>query len=463
MNYEGTMDYLAALARFGVKPGLERTGALLDFAGRPQRQMRHVHIAGTNGKGSVAVMIEAVLRAAGYRTGLYTSPHLQRYTERIRVCGQEVPQRELAALVTSLAPAVSRLADDLSIGAPTEFEVATAACFQWFASQRVEIAVVEVGLGGRFDSTNVVTPEVSVITHIAMDHMDRLGNTLAEIASDKAGIIKPGVPVVTGPQEPEAMTVLEAAAQRAGAPLTVVGRDVGFDVVSIDIKGTTVDMDLPSFGPVRVTTGLVGEHQAANCATAAAALGALAGVGTWPAVISIDDLRRGLAEAANPGRFEVVASDPFAVILDGAHNPDGARALAATVERVLPGLRPRVLVVACSRDKHIGEMMQSLAPCFDVVVATAAAHTRSGAADPEGLATAARAVWEAGALRGGAGAGPGPRQGAAAEPGPEAYVKTPAHDAVRLGLGIARQRHAAAVVVAGSLYLIGEVRDIWRS
>jgi len=453
MNYEEAMDYLAALARFGVKPGLERTVALLDFVGQPQQQMRHMHIAGTNGKGSAAVMIESVLRAAGYRTGLYTSPHLQRYTERIRVCGREIPQGELAALVTSLAPAVSRLADDPSIGAPTEFEVATAACFQWFASQGVEIAVVEVGLGGRYDSTNVITPEVSVITHIAMDHMDRLGNTLSEIASDKAGIIKPGVPVVAGPQEPEAMFVLEAAARRAGALLTVVGRDVGFDVVSIDIKGTTVDMDLPSFGPVRVTTGLVGQHQAANCATAAAALGALAGAGTWPAVISIDDLRRGLAEAANPGRFEVVASDPFAVVLDGAHNPDGARALAATIERVIPGLRPRVLVVACSRDKHVDEMMRALAPCFDVVVATAAAHTRSGAADPEALAAAARAAWEAAT----------PRQGAVADPGPEAYVRTPAHDAVQLGLGIARQRHAAAVVVAGSLYLVGEVRDIWRN
>ena len=453
MNYNEAMDYLTALARFGVKPGLERTGALLDFVGQPHLRMRHVHIAGTNGKGSAAVMIESVLRAAGCRTGLYTSPHLQRYTERIRVCGQEIPQGELAALVTALAPAVSRLADDPSIGAPTEFEVATAACFQWFASQGVEIAVVEVGLGGKYDSTNVITPEVSVITHIAMDHMDRLGNTLGEIASDKAGIIKPGVPVVVGRQEPEAMSVLEAAALRAGAPLTVVGRDVGFDVVSIDIDGTTVDMDLPSFGPVRATTGLVGEHQAANCATAAAALGVLAGIVPSPVVISIDDLRRGLAEAANPGRFEVVASHPFAVILDGAHNPDGARALAATVERVLPGLRPRVLVVACSRDKHTDEMMQALAPCFDVVVATAAAHTRSGAADPEALAAAARAAWEAGA----------PRRGAVARPGPEAYVRTPAHDAVQLGMEIARQRHATALVVAGSLYLVGEVRDIWRN
>ena len=457
MNYEETMDYLAALARFGVKPGLERTGALLDFAGQPQRRMRHVHIAGTNGKGSVAVMIEAVLRAAGCRTGLYTSPHLQRYTERIRVCGQEIPQGELAALVTSLAPAVRRLADDPSVGAPTEFEV-TLACSNGQAKSEM------AGRSGpgqiRFYQRHL---EVSVITHIAMDHMDRLGNTLTEIASDKAGIIKPGVPVVAGPQQPEAVSVLEAAAQRAGAPLTVVGRDVGFDVVSIDMKGTTVDMDLPWFGPVRVTTGLVGEHQAANCATAAAALGVLAGISPSSVVMSADDLRRGLAEAANPGRFEVVASDPFAVILDGAHNPDGARALAATVERVLPGLRPRVLVVACSRDKRIDEMMQSLAPCFDVVVATAAEHTRSGAADPEGLAAAARAAWEADAPGRGAGAGPGPGRRAVVGPSPEAYVRTPAHDAVRLGLEIARQRHAAAVVVAGSLYLIGEVRDIWRS
>ncbi len=437
MNYEEAMQYLASLSRFGVKPGLERADALLESMGRPERRMRHVHIAGTNGKGSTAVMIDAVLRAAGYRTGLFTSPHLQRYTERIRVDGEEIPREELAALITSMAPTVHRLAGDASIGSPTEFEVATAACFEWFAARQVEIAVVEVGLGGRYDSTNVITPEVSVITHIAMDHMDKLGNSLGEIALDKAGIIKPGVPVVTGPQEPEAMAVLEAAALRAPAPLAVVGRDVRFDVVSIDMKGTTVDMDLPHFGCVRARTGLIGAHQAANCAVAATALGAL------EATISRDDLARGLAMTVNPGRFEVVRREPFPVILDGAHNPDGARALAATIERVLPGMRPRVLVAACSGDKHIDEMMHILAPCFDVVVATAAAHTRAGAADPEALAAAARAAWGA--------------------TGREAHVAMPARDAVRLGLGIADQKQAAAMVVAGSLYLVGEVRGIWTN
>jgi dihydrofolate synthase/folylpolyglutamate synthase len=446
MNYEETMEYLAALARFGVKPGLERTSALLDFAGQPQRRMRCVHIAGTNGKGSAAVMIDAVLRATGYRTGLFTSPHLQRYTERIRVDGEEIPRAELAALITSLAPAVRRLAGDESTGSPTEFEVATAACFQWFASQGVEIAVVEVGLGGRYDSTNVITPEVSVITHVAMDHMDRLGNTLGEIALDKAGIIKPGVPVVVGPQQPEAMAVLEAAAQRAGAPLIAVGRDVRFDVVSIDMKGTIVDMDLPWLGHIRARTGLIGAHQAANCATAAMALGVL------DAMVSPDDLKRGLASAVNPGRFEIVRREPFPVILDGAHNPDGARALASAVERVLPGMGPRVLVAACSRDKHIDEMMQILAPCFDVVVATAAAHTRAGAADPEALAAAVRAVWASGS---------GPKREREREP--EAYVAMPAREAIRMGLAIAGQKKAAAMVVAGSLYLVGEVRDIWTS
>ncbi|MEA4883863.1 MAG: folylpolyglutamate synthase/dihydrofolate synthase family protein [Clostridia bacterium] len=435
MNYDETMEYLHGLSRFGIKPGLDRAAGLLEAMGNPQRGMRAVHIAGTNGKGSTAAMIESVLRAAGRRTGLFTSPHLQRYTERMRVAGQEIPKDELAGIISNMVPAIQRLAADPAVGAPTEFEVATAACFEWFRRSGVEIAIVEVGLGGRYDSTNVITPSVCVITHIAMDHMEQLGNTLGEIASDKAGIIKPRVPVVFAPQEPEALAVLESAARDVGAPSIAVGRDVGFSVASVGMQGAAMEVDMPGFGRVRVTTALVGRHQAENCATAMAALGVLGGV-------SLSEIDLGLAAVVHPGRFEVVQTSPFAVVLDGAHNPDGARALARTVEDIMGGsgrrARQRVLVLGCSKDKRVDQIVAELAPHFDLVIATAPEHTRSGAAEPSDIASLVQAT------------------------GVDARVECPAGRGVELALQEARTRGASLLVVSGSLYLIGEVRGMWR-
>lgn len=435
MDYQQVMDYLASLARFGVKPGLERTEALLEALGRPERRMLHVHIAGTNGKGSTAIMIERVLREAGYRTGLYTSPHLQRYTERIKVCGCEISQSRFAELISGLDRWVRKAAADPDVGAPTEFEVATAACFQHFADEGVEIAVVEVGLGGRYDSTNLIVPEVSVIAHIAMDHMDRLGHTLAEIAHDKAGIIKPGVPVVTAPQEPEAMEVLKAVAKKQGAPLVAVGHDVPFECTGVSLDGTSVRVDLSRLRRGRVlhlTCGLVGEHQAVNCATAIAALDMLER--RFP--ISEDQIIQGLNAARHPGRFEVVQRKPYVVVLDGAHNPDGARALAATLNAAMADARPRVMVLGCSKDKQLGEIADALAPAADAVVAASAAHTRSGAADAHEIAAMMRA------------------RGVQAE----AVAGGDAEAALQRAEQIAHAIGARSLVVAGSLYLVGELR-----
>lgn len=436
MEYEAAVDYLNSLGRFGIKPGLERTEALLEAMGNPERSMAHLHIAGTNGKGSVAVMLESGLRNAGYMTGLFTSPHLWRYTERMKVRGDEMQQQQFAALIAEMAPLIVRLSEDDAIGTPTQFEVLTAACFEWFKRSGVEIAVIETGLGGSYDSTNVVVPKVSVITHIALDHIDRLGSTLAEVAADKAGIIKSGVPVVTAPQEREAMEVIVAKADEMGTSVMAVGEDLPYELVSMDMGGTTVDVDAPTLGRLRLHTALVGRHQAVNCATAVAAIDAL--TKAEGGSISTASICRGIEEACHPGRFEVVQDSPYAVILDGAHNPDGAASLRAALHDVANELRPRVMVFGASRDKPVREMLKLLAPEVDVVVATAASDSRVGAYDPRVLAAIA------------------------GEMGIEAYAVVPALDAVRAGMEIACKTEAKSLLVAGSLYLVGEVRKTWR-
>jgi dihydrofolate synthase/folylpolyglutamate synthase len=445
------MEYLASLARFGVKPGLERTAALLEWMRHPERRMAHIHVAGTNGKGSTAVMIERVLRQAGYRTGLYTSPHLQRYTERIRVCGEEISAARFAELIHEVKPLVARAAADPGVGEPTEFEVATAACFSYFAERNVDVAVVEVGLGGRYDATNLVSPIACVITHVGMDHMDRLGNTLGEIAADKSGIIKPGVPVVTSPQEPEAAEVIAAAAAAAGAPLVRVeqlagppaasaqspglsaaGARVPFELIDVAVDSTRVRVDLTSMPrgkAVELGCGLIGVHQAANCATAVAALELVSDA--FP--VSDAELTAGIALARNAGRFEIVQTEPYIIVLDGAHNPDGAQALAATMGAVIDRERPRVMLLGLSRDKNLDEMVGILAPHADLVIATAAAHTRSGARDPGEIVAAMAAVGVPGR-------------------------SVPAEEAVAAARAAVEEIGARSLVVTGSLYLVGQLR-----
>jgi dihydrofolate synthase/folylpolyglutamate synthase len=436
MKYDAAVGYLSSLTRFGMKPGLERTEALLKAMGNPEHRMAHIHIAGTNGKGSVASMLESTLREAGHTTGLFTSPHLRQYTERIRVCGDEIPERQFAELIAEMVPDIERLSEDDAIGTPTEFEVLTAACFLWFMRSGVDVAVVEAGLGGTYDSTNVVRPKVSVITHIAMDHMDRLGNTLAEVAANKAGIIKRGAPVVTAPQDPEARSVVMAKARDEGTMVAAVGADVPYELVSVDLFGTTVEVDAPTLGRIRLHTPLVGRHQAMNCATAVAALDAMAGAKGISLPLSA--ICSGMEKARHPGRFEVVQQLPYTVILDGAHNPDGAASLGTTLHDVACGLRPRVMVFGASRDKPVGEMLRWIAPEVDVIVATAASSTRMGTCDPHEVAGIAR------------------------EMGMEAHVVMPALRAVEAGREIARKIDAKSLLVAGSLYLVGEVRGIWR-
>ena len=293
---------------------LARMEHFLDSLGHPEREYRAVHIAGTKGKGSTTAMIESILRAAGYRTGMYTSPHLHTFRERIQSRGQPIPEEAVARLVERMLPAMEANPD------VTVFELITTLAMLYFVEEQIEWGVFEVGMGGRLDATNVLQPAVSVITSISMDHMKVLGETLEAIAGEKAGIIKPGVPVVSAPQQPAAMAVVRRVAEEKGAPLVVVGEDWRWRFIETHLAGQRFDVyrpgheKKPDYPALRLP--LLGAHQLENAATALAAIAALreGGVKIHPQAV-----HRGMAAVTWPGRLEVLGRQPF-VVVDGAHN-----------------------------------------------------------------------------------------------------------------------------------------------
>jgi dihydrofolate synthase/folylpolyglutamate synthase len=352
-EYDRTVEWLYALeAAKGMDFKLERVALALGRLGNPERRYRCLHIAGTNGKGSVAAMLHAMLAAAGYRTGLYTSPHLVELTERIRVGGRDVSRDEVVALAAEVRAVATARGIDL-----TFFEFLTVMAFLHFARQHVAAAVVEVGLGGRLDATNVVDPLVSVITTIGRDHTQWLGESITAIAAEKGGIIKPGRPLVLGQIHVEAMAVLRHLAADRDAPLSALGTEY-----RISGSGSFV-FDGLGWRIPDLRLGLAGAYQRDNAATALAALA------TVRPQLPVDEsaVRQGLADVRWPGRLEIVATAPL-TILDGAHNPDGAAVLAGELPALLGGRRLHLLF-AVMGDKEWQPMVDALAPfCASVVV-----------------------------------------------------------------------------------------------
>ena len=389
MNYAETIEYLVGIRLFGQKLGLETMHELLGQLGRPDRDLQFIHIAGTNGKGSVAAMCSSVLARAGYRTGLYTSPHLVSLCERFQINGQPIAAAEVVRLVEKLRPRL----ESAQPRPATFFEAVTILALEYFREQKVEVVVWETGLGGRLDATNVVTPRVSVITNIAFDHMQYLGSTLELIAGEKAGIIKPGVPVVTGATG-AALAVIQQVSAELQSPLTVV-----------------------TAGPNR--TPLLGRHQALNCAVAEAAIRA-SGL-----KISDEQLQIGLAQTCWPGRFQIIRGAPI-VVLDGAHNAAGATSLAGALAEQFPGQRLAV-VLGVLRDKNYEEMCQILAPLADMIACTRVNSERSN--DPDLLADLCRRA------------------------NPRADVRPFSDIAAAFQAACAS---GAVVVITGSLFLVGE-------
>jgi len=419
-------DYLGHLEHFGIKLGLENIATLCAALGNPQNRFLSIHVAGTNGKGSVSAMLAGIMKEHGFRTGLYTSPHLARVEERFRVDGAAIPQRRFRERLARLRATIDGLMAEAELAYhPTYFEVLTALAFLEFAEMKVDVAVLEVGMGGRFDATNIVRPLVSVITTIAKDHEKHLGSSLEKIAFEKAGIIKPGVPVVCGVRGGAALRKIRLVAREREAPLIEVfgpGRTLeaklarrGFRFVYAGERGRY------AFSP-----SLAGRHQGHNAALAIATAEVLSR--TWKPLDKAK-IVKAVRETRWEGRLETVARRPL-VLLDGAHNVEGVEALAAHVWETVG--RPVVLVFAAMQDKDIRSMTRLLFPLCETVILTRVPYKRS--ATPEELAAVAP-----------------PFQG-------RVLLEPDTRKAVRLALAESRGR--TPVVIAGSLFLIGEVKRL---
>jgi len=365
MNYPDSVHFLYALGNEikTTKLGLDRIRCLLEGLGNPDRQSRFVHVAGTNGKGSTCAMIESALRAHGEKTGLFTSPHLSEPTERIQVSRTAIAAERFAGAFDRVHACVESLIRTGAIDMHTSyFETVTAMAFLVFAEARLDRVVLEVGLGGRLDATNVVSPELCVITPIDFDHEAYLGRSLEAIAGEKAGILKPGVPAVFARQRPEARAVLLDRARALEIPVTRA-EDLELRDLSLDARGSRFTLG----GHLQIRCPLAGEHQVENAVAAAAALLALG--------IPKAAIEAGIAAARWPGRLELVSTNPE-MVLDGAHNPAGARALAAYIDRFYSGRRVR-LIFGAMRDKAIAEIAGILFPRADQVIVTAPRQARA--------------------------------------------------------------------------------------
>ncbi|MDQ6758788.1 MAG: bifunctional folylpolyglutamate synthase/dihydrofolate synthase [Acidobacteriota bacterium] len=408
MTYSESVSYLYSLGNeiHTAKLGLERITALLEALGNPHHAGKFIHVAGTNGKGSTSAMIEAGLRTAGVRTGLYTSPHLKEPTERIRIAGVPLSQAQFAAAFQRVHTTAERMlaAGTLDLH-PTYFETVTAMAFLAFRDAAVDKVVLETGLGGRLDATNVVEPNLCVITPIDLDHQQFLGSSIQQIAAEKAGILKPGVAAVISHQSPAAADVLESHAQ--GSLLWT--DDWPITNLYLDARGSRFDLN-----SLRITCPLAGEHQVENARTAAIALHHL---GVSPA---------GIAATHWPGRLEQVSTTPE-IILDGAHNPAGVRALVQYMQRFYAG-RKIWLVYGVMRDKAVAEMGQMLFPLAHGVILTAPANSR--AMPPESI------------------------------PAPGAAITHTVAEALALATREAQAESRAVVFVAGSLFVVGEARTL---
>lgn len=410
------LAYLYGLERHGIKPGLERVSILLSALGDPQKAFKTVHVAGTNGKGSVSSMAASILKTAGFKTGLYTSPHLSKFNERVLISGNAITDRELADAATQVKAALSKT----GLIDVTFFEFTTAMAFLHFRKKKVEFAVVETGMGGRLDATNLVTPIVSVVTNIGLDHTAWLGSTIKEIAVEKAGIIKPNVPVVTGETVKDALSVLKAASKSASSPLYIMGKDFHAEGSTHSFTYSGINSGLEN-----LRLGLLGPHQVKNAACALAAVEVLRSSGV---PISAASIRKGLKTAFWPGRFEMVSKKPL-VILDGAHNPAGAKALKdalSTIKR-----KRLMLVIGIMSDKEIGGILKELVPISDEVIVTR----------PKGERSADLSVLQKAAGR---------------HKKPVTAIES-VKDACKKALSMAGK--ADCVCVAGSLFTVGEARE----
>jgi dihydrofolate synthase / folylpolyglutamate synthase len=429
-QYNQALDYLYSFVDYSLKHSselakadfnLDRMFALMESLDEPQAKYPIIHVAGTKGKGSVSALCASALRAAGYKVGLYTSPHLLDYTERIQINGEPISHEQLIGLVEDIKPHVAK------IPKLTTFEITTALGFMAFAKFGVNAAVLEVGLGGRLDATNVVTPKVSVITSLSYDHMAVLGDTLALIAGEKAGIIKNGVPVVSAPQKEEALEVLLRVANSKNCEFALVGRDVTFEFVESSLEGQVLTVHRPS-SIVQLRIPLLGSHQIENAATAYAALKA-SGI-----PITDEDIQKGFSQVQWRARFEIARLDPT-VIFDSAHNQDSFEKLSETLETYFPD-KMVYLIFGASEDKNIPGMFEAMRAKIKKLIVTRADHPR--ALSVEHI------------------------QGLAGQAGVESEAVVPVREALRRALELS-SNDGSIVLSAGSMFVTAEVMREWKT
>lgn len=459
LSYNQALDFIHGLNKFGTKLGLHNITKLLELLGNPHEGIKVIHVAGTNGKGSTCAMIDSILRSAGFRVGLYTSPYLEVFNERMRVNGENISDDDLARLTGKVRETVIYMREN-NLGSPTEFEVVTAIGFLYFKEQAVDFIVLEVGMGGRLDATNVVTPLVSVITPISLDHQQYLGSTLRDIAREKCGIIKPGIHVVAGPQEPEAMTVIEETCDLLKCSLTkVINTEtdklpdmISYRPVSDDVKGMISDLNTPKNSYPSLEIGLIGRHQLDNAATAVGAVEALGYTGTN---IKKSAIYSGLKAARWPGRLEILHEKPT-VLIDGAHNIAGIKTLRYTLEQYFHD-KKKILVLGILEDKDYKEMLKDIVPAADIIISTAPENPRALPAVV--LSEIIVDLFDDTVLREDVeDAGIGEK--VCSDTSIKVYAKEKIEDAVDLAYNLASAEDM--IVFAGSLYMIGHVRTLLR-
>ena len=432
MNYDESLDYLNGLLKFGIKFGLDRIKALSEAFGNPHKQVRVIHVGGTNGKGSTTTFISSILHEAGYRTGAYLSPYVHDLRERIQIDGRMISKEDFTALINEIKPVADKLAET-ELGAVTEFEVKTMLAYLYFARQKVDFAVLEVGMGGRFDSTNIVDPLVAVITNVSLDHTERLGDTVEQIAFEKAGIIKAGTMLVTAVDDERAWPVILNTCRQAGAEVWRVinshakkpfspSADLQLRYTS---KGSEFSLRGGKTDLISLKPGLQGQFQHINAATAAAAILALK---RYEIHITTQAISAGIANAYIPGRLEVLRDHPT-LLIDGAHNPDAARHLAKAISESFK--YEKLILVVGMINTHAPEgVLSHLASMASIVIATQSQWFKASPAHE--IAKAARKFCG----------------------NVEIVERVP--DAVKRALELARENDL--ILVTGSFYTIGEVQ-----
>lgn len=423
MNYDETISWLYSFDKFGIKLGLDRVKFLCDKLGNPQNSYKIIHVGGTNGKGSVCRFLQSILTTSGYKTGVYTSPHIQRFSERFIIDYKEISDSEVVLLVKKIKPIVDKMNENGDT--PTFFEIATAMAFLYFKEKNVDFAVVEVGLGGRFDATNIIKPVISIITNVSLDHQDILGYKIEEIAFEKAGIIKNKIPIITAVKN-SALEMIKKVANEKNAPITIIDNNSWKKTKSeVDWQEFLINGSLKEYN---VKTTLLGVYQGENIALSIAAIEKLQMSGVY---ITDDAITEGIEKTVNPGRMEVLGFKPL-IILDGAHNIAGISSLKNTLKNDFV-FEKLILVIGILSDKNIKEMLEIITPFTDVIITTKSQNKR--AAEPNKL----KDILEKINFK------------------KQIIVKEKVHDAVKHALSIAKKDDL--VCVTGSLFTVGEARD----